>query len=249
MLDIPSASGSEKLENGISSGSSPKKDDVMANTKSESLSGGKGLDTGESSEKKVGSNNDDSSHTKCLLGENMVSDIPILPSKPLFLSKNWRDILCRCEKCLDMYNQKHIGYLADKEDSIVEYERTAKQKREEKLQQQEGAELSFLNKLGHVEKMEILNGIADMKDEFRTFLVCPEQLTSQTTLCKLNHLECCKALLKLHISCLFSIAAYSLKYIFNCFLWQESFDPSNAITSADVHQIFENLAKKRRRVE
>ncbi|KAJ0049217.1 hypothetical protein Pint_14981 [Pistacia integerrima] len=199
MQDIPSACGSEKPENGICSGSSPKKDDVMADTKSESLSGGKGFDTGESSEKKVGSNKDDSSHTKCLLGENLVSDIPILPSKPLFLSKNWRDILCRCEKCLDMYNQKHIGYLVDKEDSIAEYEKTAKQKREEKLQQQEGSELSFLDKLGHVEKMEILNGIADMKDEFRTFL--------------------------------------------------ESFDPSNAVTSADVHQIFENLAKKRRRVE
>ncbi|TXG50667.1 hypothetical protein EZV62_023191 [Acer yangbiense] len=54
--------------------------------------------------------------------------------------------------------------------SGAEYERTAKQKREEKLQQQEGAELTLLNKLGHVEKMEILNGIADMKDEFRTFL-------------------------------------------------------------------------------
>jgi E3 ubiquitin-protein ligase UBR7 len=49
----------------------------------------------------------------------------------------------------------------------------ATQKREEKLQQQEGTELNLLNKLGHVEKMEILNGIADMKDELRSFLVCP----------------------------------------------------------------------------
>ncbi|KAJ7952145.1 PHD finger protein-related [Quillaja saponaria] len=104
----------------------------------------------------------------------------------------------RCDQCMKFYNQKHIGFLLDKEDSIVEYEKMAKQKREEKLQQQEGAELSMLNKLGHVEKMEILNGIADMKDEIRSFL--------------------------------------------------ESFDSSKAITSADVHQVFENLAKKRRRV-
>ena len=48
----------------------------------------------------------------------------------------------------------------------------ATQKRKEKLQQQEGAELSLFNKLGHIEKMEILSGIADMKDEIRTFLVC-----------------------------------------------------------------------------
>ncbi|KAA8520949.1 hypothetical protein F0562_011622 [Nyssa sinensis] len=40
----------------------------------------------------------------------------------------------------------------------------AKQKRDEKLQRQEGVELNFLNKLGHVEKMEILNGTADLKN-------------------------------------------------------------------------------------
>ncbi|KAJ6341675.1 hypothetical protein OIU78_009766, partial [Salix suchowensis] len=50
------------------------------------------------------------------------------------------------------------------DDTIAEYEKMAKQKREEKLQQQEGAELSFFNKLGHIEKVEILNGIADFKD-------------------------------------------------------------------------------------
>lgn len=72
-----------------------------------------------------------------------------------------------------MYNQKQINYLLDREDTIAEYEKMAKQKREEKLQQQEGAELSFLNKLGHIEKVEILNGIADFKDEFCSFLVCP----------------------------------------------------------------------------
>ncbi|GFZ04991.1 PHD finger protein-like protein [Actinidia rufa] len=54
--------------------------------------------------------------------------------------------------------------------SIVEYEKMAKQKRDEKLKQQEGVELNFLNKLGHVEKMEILNCIADMKNEIHSFL-------------------------------------------------------------------------------
>ncbi|KAL5816779.1 hypothetical protein ACOSQ3_025157 [Xanthoceras sorbifolium] len=198
--DISSACGSGKLENATSSHSSPTKDCVTADANSGSLSDGKEHIIGESSDTNIGSElcaNDANSHTTCLLGDNQLADI--LDSKPLFLSKSWRDMLCRCEKCLDMYRQKQISYLLDMEDSIAEYERTAKQKREEKLQQQDGAELSLLNNLGHVEKMEILNGIADMKDEFINFL--------------------------------------------------ESFDPSNAITSADVHQIFENLAKKRKRAE
>ncbi|KAI3505295.1 hypothetical protein L1887_27347 [Cichorium endivia] len=91
-------------------------------------------------------------------------------SQAMFLTKNWREVLCGCEKCLGFYEKKGISYLLDKEDSIAEYERMAKEKRDEKIQQQEGAELSFLSNLGHVEKMEILSGIADMKDEIRSFL-------------------------------------------------------------------------------
>ncbi|KAG6482386.1 hypothetical protein ZIOFF_059017 [Zingiber officinale] len=56
------------------------------------------------------------------------------------------------------------------EDTIEEYEKMAKSKREEKLKQQEGAELNFLNTLNHVQKIEIFSGIADMKNELHSFL-------------------------------------------------------------------------------
>ncbi|KAK2443443.1 putative E3 ubiquitin-protein ligase UBR7 [Trifolium repens] len=84
--------------------------------------------------------------------------------------------LNQCPKCSDMhvscllgvnlldefYNKKQIAFLLDKEDSAVAYEKMAKQKREEKLpQQQEG------------DSLEILKGVEDaigqMKDEIRTF--------------------------------------------------------------------------------
>nr|XP_034895182.1 putative E3 ubiquitin-protein ligase UBR7 isoform X1 [Populus alba] len=166
--DVPTACGSGKLENDICANNSSEKDNATA---------GKASAVGESSWKNSGSNDsnqcteDTNLHTTCVLGVDVEVTSPVSEGKPLFLSKNWRDILCRCEKCLDMYNQKHISYLLDREDTIVEYEKMAKQKREEKLQQQEGAELSFFNKLGHIEKVEILNGIADFKDEFRSFLL------------------------------------------------------------------------------
>ncbi|XP_072966127.1 uncharacterized protein [Typha angustifolia] len=100
---------------------------------------------------------------------NVVSTI-IEKKEPLFLSRKWRNLLCKCRTCSGFYSQKGIGYLVDKEDSIEEYEKIAKQKRETKLQQQEGAELNFLNTLDHVQKIEILSGIADMKNEFLSFL-------------------------------------------------------------------------------
>lgn len=107
----------------------------------------------------------------CVLGTSQSSDSTVVENKPMFLAKNWRGVLCRCKKCINNYKLKNISFLLDEEDSIAEYEKIAKQKREEKLQQQEGDESKLFDNLGHVEKIEILNGIADMKDEIRTFLV------------------------------------------------------------------------------
>lgn len=111
--------------------------------------------------------------TKCIIG-GMIDNLPTTENnKPLFLSKGWRECLCRCGKCSELYEQRRIGFLLDSEDSIAEYERMAEQKRNENIEKQEGAEMNFLNNLGHVEKMEILGGIADMKNEIFSFLVRP----------------------------------------------------------------------------
>lgn len=113
-----------------------------------------------------------SSSSNCKLGID-VNTMPAVTEKtePFFMSKGWREMLCRCETCNNFYAQRGIAYLVDKEDSIEEYEKIAKQKREKKLEQQQGAETSFLNSLDHVQKIEILSGINDMKNEFQSFLV------------------------------------------------------------------------------
>lgn len=163
--EVPLACGSGKLED-ISQSS---------NTNSESVSGGEVSLLGENSGKNICSEQcatDADTRATCVIGFNLAVASPVSESKPMFLSKSWRNALCRCEKCSEFYKQKHISFLIDKEDSILEYEKMAKQKREEKLQQREGAELSMLDNLGHVEKIEILNGIADIKDELCSFLVC-----------------------------------------------------------------------------
>ncbi|KAK7307904.1 hypothetical protein VNO77_41368 [Canavalia gladiata] len=201
--DMPSTCGSEKPM-GDTSCNSPKIDDALATVDSESVpdSDGKGLSQGDNCDSSMALNQCTKStnlHVTCLLGVNIAAASPVLHGKPMFLSKSWRDALCKCHNCLEFYNQKQIAFLLDKEDSIAEYEKMAKQKREEKLQQQEGAELNFFNKLGHVEKVEILKGIEEMKDGLRAFL--------------------------------------------------ESADSSKPITAADVHQFFDDIKNKRRRVQ
>ncbi|KAJ6792365.1 putative E3 ubiquitin-protein ligase UBR7 [Iris pallida] len=143
---------------------------------------------------------DTTSRVQCILGVDInAASLVLDEKKPMFLSKKWRELLCRCRTCCKFYNQKGIDHLIDKYDSIEEYEKIAKEKRDEKLQQREGAEMNFLSTLNHVQKIEIMSGIADMKNEFRSFL--------------------------------------------------ESFDSSKPVTSDDVRRVFENLAKKKQRLE
>lgn len=165
--DIPSACGSGFSEKDISS------EKIQAPTSAKSEPVPEGLPLGENSgqDKKPNECTVANPNATCIIGVDLIADSPKSEGKPMFLSKNWRDALCRCERCSDFFKQRSIYFLLDKEDSIVEYEKVAKQKREEKLQQQEGAEINLFNNLGHVEKIEILNGIADIKDELRTFLV------------------------------------------------------------------------------
>ncbi|XP_027360356.1 putative E3 ubiquitin-protein ligase UBR7 isoform X2 [Abrus precatorius] len=187
---------------GDSSYNSPKNDVSQATVDSESISDGTRLSEGENCNSSMTLNQctkNTDLQVHCLLGVNLAAATPDIHGKPFFLSKHWRDALCRCNNCLEFYNQKQIAFLLDKEDSIAEYEKVAKQKREEKLQRQEGAEISFFNKLGHVEKVEILKGIEEMKDGLRAFL--------------------------------------------------ESADSSKPITAADVHQFFDDIKNKRRRVQ
>ncbi|OVA11312.1 zinc finger protein [Macleaya cordata] len=204
LADAPSACvSSENLKNGTCYSESSKMVSPFAHADSGTILPHKADLLGENSESNMGLkeiSRNVASSPKCALGVDLcVAPLVLEKKKPMFLSKIWRDLLCRCETCVEFYTQKGISFLIDKEDSIVEYEKMAKQKRQEKLQQEEGAELNFLNKLGHVEKIEILNGIADMKNELCSFL--------------------------------------------------ESFDSSKPITSADVHQVFENLARKRQRLQ
>ncbi|KAF8413321.1 hypothetical protein HHK36_001299 [Tetracentron sinense] len=173
--DAPSTcESSGKLENSISSYHSPKMDSANTHADSETVSSEKGMVVGEKSEENMDLNQRSQNavlSSKCVLGVDLLAASLVLEKrKPMFLSKNWRNLLCRCGTCVDFYAQKGISFLVDREDSIVEYEKMAKQKREENLQEQEGVELNLLNNLGHVKKMEILSGIADMKHEICSFL-------------------------------------------------------------------------------
>lgn len=173
----------------------------VGDIKPENVSGSEGRVSADISEKVLSLNKctqDGSSGTSCQLGFDLgAAEPPVGRNKVMLLIRNWREVLCRCENCTNFYKQKKVGFLLDKEDSIAEYEKRAKERREERLQKQEGASLNMFNNLGHVEKVEIMSGIAEMKNEMETFFA--------------------------------------------------NRDVSQAVTSSDIYQLFDNLKKKRRR--
>ncbi|XP_074565311.1 uncharacterized protein LOC141821840 [Curcuma longa] len=141
--------------------SSPKKDSTCKN----------GTEVNAISEDNKAWPEDRGSTATCPIGVDISeSTLPSEKVGPMFLLKKWRELLCQCRSCSEFYTRKGVEFLTDKEDTIEEYEKMGKSKREEKLKQQEGAELSFLNTLNHVQKIEIFSGIADMKNELHSFL-------------------------------------------------------------------------------
>ncbi|KAL3693423.1 hypothetical protein R1sor_007074 [Riccia sorocarpa] len=92
------------------------------------------------------------------------------PGQAVFLTKSWRSELCLCDACKSTYAAKGVEFLLDKEDTLQEYEEAAKRKREEAMQKEDGTTQAFLQKLGHVQRMELVHGINDFTTELGSFL-------------------------------------------------------------------------------
>ncbi|KAG6547870.1 hypothetical protein Mapa_010690 [Marchantia paleacea] len=88
----------------------------------------------------------------------------------VFLAKSWRTELCQCDACKAMYMAKGIEFLLDKEDTLQEYEESAKRKREEAKEKEDGTTQAFLQKLGHVQRIELVHGINNLATELESFL-------------------------------------------------------------------------------
>lgn len=57
----------------------------------------------------------------CSSKTDVVAECPE-PVWPLFLSSSWRAKLCQCPQCLNMYKEKGVSFLLNREDTIqVEY--------------------------------------------------------------------------------------------------------------------------------
>lgn len=100
---------------------------------------------------------------------------PRTVAKPLssatFWPMNWRNSLCKCTDCLQMYKEFRVEFITDLEDSVLFYQNKGLSKYEQESQQPlQIDDIPELNNLGHVGRIEVLMGYNKLRDKLSEFL-------------------------------------------------------------------------------
>lgn len=86
-----------------------------------------------------------------------------------YFLNGWREALCKCIECLELYKSNKIEFITDIKDSITFYEELGKEK-----QPSEEEETKLMNdqlsKLNRVSRVEFLHNVNDFKSELTDFL-------------------------------------------------------------------------------
>lgn len=108
----------------------------------------------------------------CKLESETIDKDQLNSKKATFWPEGWRNRLCRCEKCLAMYEEKKIKYLTDDQDTVEHYEQKGKMacvnrpSSNERLMQA----LSSLDRIQQVEAITEYQSFAtELKDYLKTF--------------------------------------------------------------------------------
>lgn len=108
--------------------------------------------------------------TKIEDSECFLKQFPIKPDGLMtgsaFWPENWRNELCKCSSCMDIYMKYHCGYLLSLDDTILAYEERGKTTNES--QYDKG--LSALSKLDRVKQMEAVRAYTSMKGQLKEYL-------------------------------------------------------------------------------
>lgn len=107
----------------------------------------------------------------CILNEmkQLYKDIK-LEKEPIFWNDcNWREELCKCQKCIEMYEAKGCSYLIDDKDTVQYYEAQGKAlagSQETPLERG----MSALNRMNRAAVVEALHGYDELKADLSVYL-------------------------------------------------------------------------------
>jgi len=85
-------------------------------------------------------------------------------------SHGWRSKLCRCSKCLELYETHGVSFLVDPEDSLEAYEAKGLKDGVSTFDSTQVLMQNVLSRLDRVAQIEFLHGFNEMKDNLVEFL-------------------------------------------------------------------------------
>ncbi|KAF5274262.1 hypothetical protein FQR65_LT04380 [Abscondita terminalis] len=83
---------------------------------------------------------------------------------------DWRKKLCTCPECIRVYEEEHVMFLLDPQDTVQVYEEKGKEKAREFEAKQQENDMKFLNSLNRVPLMEAIAGYNDLKENLTEYL-------------------------------------------------------------------------------
>jgi len=94
--------------------------------------------------------------------------LPAQPPRSLFLPIGWRNQVCKCPKCLDLYRDSGTTFLTDETDTVHHYEDQAKEPGLDTSMEEAGMEA--LGQMGRVQQVEAIHSYNTMKDNLMEYL-------------------------------------------------------------------------------
>ena len=88
------------------------------------------------------------------------------PKKALFYDENFRENVCKCIPCIEMYRSNDLNFLTDAEDPLFKYEERARLKRQEEDEQLQNT----LENLPHQAKCEVARAIGSLHNTIETLV-------------------------------------------------------------------------------
>lgn len=79
--------------------------------------------------------------------------------------EGWRDKLCTCDSCLEMYKKHGVSFLTDQKDLISEYEAQG-----QGVSTDTPTGLEALSRMNRVQQIEVIHGYNDLKSELTDYL-------------------------------------------------------------------------------
>lgn len=91
--------------------------------------------------------------------------------RPTFWAREWRDMLCKCAKCVARFEKEQIAFLFDSDDSLQAYEEAARERQvAEGSSAEDRAQQAFSSKLSHQQQVEMAIGYSHMKNSLQEYL-------------------------------------------------------------------------------